>query len=96
MVGNGYAIYSNGVIPWPTTTNDSSGNPYFRTFVRADGVSMSGVCWVSDSANFNDGGKQKQNVFVTKRCPYVPTLTAEGTQTTYSYPELVRNITTPT
>ena len=79
-----------------TTTNDASGNNYFRTFVRADGVSMSGVCWVSDSANFNDGGKQKTNIFVSKRCPYVPTLTAEGTQTTYSYPELVRNITLPT
>ncbi len=82
--------------PATTTTNDPSGNPYFRTFTRADGVSMDGVCWVSDSANFNDGGKQKQNVFVSKRCPYVPTLTAEGTQTTYSYPELVRNITLPT
>ena len=79
-----------------TTTNDASGNPYFRTFTRADGVSMSGVFWVSDSANFNDNGKQKTNIFVSKRCPYVPTLTAEGTQTTYSYPELVRNITLPT
>jgi hypothetical protein len=79
-----------------TTTNDASGNPYFRTFVRADGVSMDGVFWVSDSANFNDNGRQKTNIFVTKRCPYVPTLTAEGTQTTYSYPELVRNITLPT
>ena len=79
-----------------TTTNDPSGNPYFRSFTRADGVVMNGVCWVSDDANFNDGGKQKANVFTSKRCPYVPTITSIGEQRTFDYPELVDGITTPT
>ena len=79
-----------------TTTNDPSGNPYFRSFTRADGVVMNGVCWVSDNVDFNDGGKQKANVFTSKRCPYVPTITSVGEQRSFDYPELVANITTPT
>ncbi len=78
-----------------TTTNDASGNPFFRSYTRGTDT-YTGTFWVSDQASFNDNGKQKVNILATKRCPYVPTYTFTQTQKTYSFPELVSGITTPT
>jgi len=80
--GNTYAACT-------TSELDPSGNAYFRQYTRADGTVMDGVFWVSNEANFNDDGKQKAQILITKRCPYIPTLTSYDDAYQYGVPDLL-------
>ena len=76
--------------------NDGDGNPYLNTFTAADGTVYDSVIWVSDKEEFNDksvnpaGGftsNKVQNVFITKKCPYKPSITYVNEPTFISGPD---------
>jgi len=71
-----------------TTVNDPSGNPYIRSFTRVDGTVMGGTFWVSNVDDFNDSGS-KQNLLITKRCPFVPTISSFKAQEEYGSADLI-------
>ena len=63
-----------------STKQDASANNYIRSYTTSAGTALDGVFWVSNEANFNDGGSEKLQILQTKRCPYVPTITSYDDQ----------------